>query len=459
MRSTSVVRIFTTSLDPDYDNPWQTASPSGSTGSGVIVGPRRVLTGAHVVANATFIRVQNSTNPEKYVAEVLGVCHDADLALLEVEDPAFMDGVEVAALGGLPSLRDKVSVVGFPVGGEELSVTEGVVSRIEMQRYSHSDRRALAVTVDAAINSGNSGGPVFLGDKVVGVAFQSLDDAENIGEMVPASLVKRFLSGIEAGKPLSLPALGVRTQTLENPTLRRSLQMPEGVTGVLVRAIAHGSSADGVLKTGDAMLEIDGYPIANTGTIQYLGRHRTSYPVILGEHFEGEEIPVVVLRDGQRLEVTLPLKARCPLVPLSQYDVRPTYLIYAGLVFQPLTANFLRTWDKWWNSAPKEFLYHFYFGVPTPDRTEVVALSQVLADQINVGYQGLYEESIVEVNGHAPRNMLDFVRRVDAAEGTLRLRTSTDSLIVLDVDAAREVGPRVLQRYRVAADRSADLTA
>ena len=55
-----------------------------------------------------------------------------------------------------------------------------------------------------------------------------------------------------------------------------------------------------------------------------------------------------------------------PLVAYSQYDVRPRYFVYAGLVFQPLSLNFLATWSKWWDSAPKEFLYHFYFG--SPDR-------------------------------------------------------------------------------------------
>jgi S1-C subfamily serine protease len=177
----AVVRIYATSQRPNYTSPWQSDSPDHGTGSGVVIGPGQVLTGAHVVADGTFLQVQKVEDPDKMVARVAAINHDADLALLEVDDPRLMEGVEPEALGDMPRLRDRVSVVGFPVGGEEISITEGVVSRIEVQRYSHSERSLLAVTVDAAINEGNSGGPVYRDGKVVGIAFQTLRDAENIG--------------------------------------------------------------------------------------------------------------------------------------------------------------------------------------------------------------------------------------------------------------------------------------
>ena len=122
-----------------------------------------MLTGAHVVANATFLQVQKVSDPNKFVARVEAICHDADLALLAIEDRELHAGRSTPDRLGtrLPRLRDRVSVVGYPIGGEEISITEGVVSRIEVQRYSHSERMLLAVTVDAAINDGNSGGPVY----------------------------------------------------------------------------------------------------------------------------------------------------------------------------------------------------------------------------------------------------------------------------------------------------------
>ncbi len=452
-----VVRIYVTTQEIDLDTPWQFETPSSGNGSGVVVSSGRVLTGAHVVANATFVQVQKVDDPRKYLATVCGVCHDADLALLEVEDAAFMDGVEPAEIGPLPSLRDPVQVVGYPIGGEEISITEGVVSRVEAQCYSHSDFELLAVTVDAAINSGNSGGPVLVDDKVAGIAFQSLRDAENIGEMVPATVIRRFLDGIEGNKPLAVPSLAVATQSLENPALRRATGIDAARSGVLVRSTEFGGSCHGVLEPGDVILSIDGHDVADNGTVRYMDRHRTSFSVLMGDRFVGERIPVRIVRDGQEQELEIELRERVHLVPREHYDYEPTWFVFGGLVFQVLTENYLHTWKRWLSNAPKEFLYAYHWGVRTENQQEMVILTDILADEINVGYEPLHDESIVEVNGTKPANMREFVATVDACQDVLDIRTSLRGRIVLDVKEAREASARILEHYHVPRDRSQDL--
>jgi S1-C subfamily serine protease len=452
-----VVRIFATTQEPDYDCPWQARTPSSSTGSGVIIGHSEILTGAHVVANATFLRVQKLSAPDKVVARVKAVCHDCDLALLSIEDPHFTDGIEPAAVGELPDLRDKVSVIGYPVGGEEISITEGVVSRLEVQRYSHSQRYLLAVTVDAAINKGNSGGPVFKDGKVCGIAFQKLTTADNIGELVPAPLIRHFLAGVRQGKPMHIPGLGITTQNLENPLLRKSVGLTDEESGVIVLSTEFGGSSFGRLEPGDALLAIQGMRIANNGTVQYRDRYRTRYDVALCETYIGDRIELLVLRDGERKTMELELAELRHLVPRSLYDRQPTYFVFGGLVFQQLTRDFLTTWDKWWNKAPKEFLHYYYSGTRTEEQQEVVVLTQILADEINVGYAHLYNEGVATVNGHKPRDMVDFVARVEASEGLVDLRTTSEGRIVFDASEVRAAMPRILERYHIARDRSADL--
>ncbi len=454
-----VVRVFATSQSPDYDCPWQARTPSRGTGSGVVIAGHKILTGAHVVANATFVQVQKPADPDKAVARVEAVSHDCDLALLTVEDERFLDGVPPAEIGELPALRDKVSVVGFPIGGEEISVTEGVVSRIEVQCYSHSQRYLLAVTVDAAINQGNSGGPVFHDGRIGGIAFQKLSGADNIGEMVPAPIIRTFLDGISAGKSPRMPGLGVVTQSLENPLLRRQFGLTPEESGVVVLDVDHGGSASGVLEPRDALLAIDGHDIANNGTVRYLERYRTRYDVVLGHHYVGDRFPLTIKRDGVRMEVAVTLQPMEYLVPRAQYDVEPSYFIYGGLVFQPLTRDFLATWAKWWNKAPKEFLNYYYVGTRTPERRQVVVLSQILSDEINVGYESLYNEAVVSIDGVKPRDMNDFVSRLDAASGVVEIATSGPGLIVLDTDVVEAAEARILQRYHIVADRSANLAA
>jgi S1-C subfamily serine protease len=453
----SVVRIYATTQDPDHDSPWQAQVPHSSTGSGVVIGPGRILTGAHVIANSTFLQVQKISDPEKVVARVVGVCHDCDLALIGVDDRHFLDGIEPAKLGELPDLRDRVAVVGFPVGGEEVSITEGVVSRIEVQRYSHSQRHLLAVTVDAAINKGNSGGPVFKSGAVVGIAFQKLESAENIGEMVPAPIIKHFLSAVDRTGEIKIPALGLTTQGIENPYLRRRVGLADGDGGVLVLSVDYGGSAWGVLEPGDAILEIADHRIAANSTVKFRGRYRTRYDVMLGWCAVGDPLELVVLRKGVRRKLTVQLEPPAPLVARSQYDRTPTYFVYGGLVFQVLSRDYLSTWDSWWDKAPKEFLHLYYSGNRTPERQEVVILTQVLADEINVGYEHLYSESIVAVNGHMPRDMIDFVQQLESSHGLVEIKTSSDGTIVLDTEAARAATQRILARYRIARDRSPDL--
>lgn len=452
-----VVRIFATTQEPDYDCPWQARTPSSSTGSGVIIGPSEILTGAHVVANATFLRVQKISDPNKAIARVKAVCHDCDLALLSIDDPAFTEGIDPAEVGELPDLRDKVSVVGYPVGGEEISITEGVVSRLEVQRYSHSQRYLLAVTVDAAINKGNSGGPVFKEGKVCGIAFQKLTTADNIGELVPAPLIRHFLAGVEQGKSMHIPGLGITTQNLENPRLRKEVGLSDDQSGVLLLSVEFQGSAHGHLEAGDALLEIQGMRIANNGTVQYRDRYRTRYDVALAGKYIGDTIELTVLRKGKRMTIELELARLQHLVPRSQYDRQPTYFVFGGLVFQQLTRDFLTTWDKWWNKAPKEFLHYYYSGTRTKERQQVVVLTQILADEINVGYAHLYNEGVASINGHKPRDMVDFVTHVEASDGLVEIRTTSDGRIVFDAAEVREAMPRILERYHITRDRSADL--
>lgn len=453
----SVVRVFATVQAPDYESPWQTQAPSSSTGSGVVIAPGQILTGAHVVANATFLQVQKVSDPDKAIARVVAICHAVDLALLEVEDKGFLSGVEAAELGGLPNLRDPVSVVGYPVGGDEVSVTEGVVSRIELQRYRHSRRRFLAITVDAAINSGNSGGPAFQGDKVVGIAFQTLEDAENIGELVPSSLIRVFLESSARGRGMQPPTLGARLQPLDNPGLRQHLGLGSGESGALVTAVSYRGSAWGHLLPRDVLLEVGGHAVANNGTVRYDSRFRVWLGVLFAERAAGDTLPLRVLRDGRHLELTLTLAPDRPLVPPWQYDRAPSYLVYAGLVFQPLSLDYIATWNDWWDKAPAAFLHLLATGMRTEDRQEVVVLANVLSDEINVGFRRYRDDCVDTLAGRPIGSLKQFAQGLRAASGPVEIRMAGGQLLVVDGKQVAAADARIAERYQVTANHSPDL--
>ena len=146
------------------------------------------------------------------------------------------------------------------------------------------------------------------------------------------------------------------------------------------------------------------------------------------------------------------------LVPRSQYErIAPSYFVYGGLVFQPLSLDLLRTWDHWWEKAPPEFLAEYYSGTRTANRREVVVLTQILADEINVGYDGFDYTTIKAINGVQPRDMRHFVDLVEASDGELEIRTSDHCVMAFDVQEAAAATDRILARYHVPRDRSHDL--
>lgn len=474
----AVVKLLVTFLEPDWVNPWQTKTAQRSTGSGAVIkrdaagGGGLILTAAHVVANSTFIQVQLANSPDKVPARVVSVLHEVDLALVAVDEG--LEGVDPVPLPvgkevRLPKLREKVYVLGFPVGGNDLSITEGVVSRVEVQSYSHSHARALAVTVDAAINSGNSGGPVLsqLTGGLVGVAFQGYagSSVENQGHMVPAPVIARFLEGVTSrdGRPPQLPSLGVHLQLLNSPSLRKYLKMKDTDTGVMVTHVEHGSSAEGVLRPGDVILEVDGVKLANDGSAVFLGQ-RLAMVAILQARFVGDAVPLRLLREGKEAKLDVTLKALRTLVPRGQYDVRPPYIIVGGFLFQPLSLEYLQSWGGDLKDAPTHLVELYYDGVSGPDRKEVVVLSQVLSDEVNVGFtfDSIGLDYVRGVNGERVADMAAFVAAlragVTSGDEFIRLevgRSNVPQTVVLEVGKLKAADRTVEDRYQIHQRRSA----
>jgi S1-C subfamily serine protease len=261
----------------------QTLGKNGGSGSGCVIDGKRILTNAHVVANQTFVQVRRAGEAKKYTAEVEMVAHECDLAILKVRDAPFFSNVKPIDIGTLPKIRDKVAVYGFPEGGDKLCITEGVVSRVEHRNYTHSKANLLTCQIDAAINSGNSGGPVIQGNKLVGVAFQAMngDDAENIGYMVPPPIIEHFLTDIEDSIYDGIPDLGISWQKMESPDLRNRYRMTAKQTGILVNSICPECSAEDSLHIDDIIISIDGKRIENDGTIEFRKGERTVFDYVI----------------------------------------------------------------------------------------------------------------------------------------------------------------------------------
>src|SRR2546425_9427237 len=232
------------------------------------------MTNAHVVSNSRFLTVERDSDPNKYPAKVLFVAHDCDLALITVSDSNFFKNMRPLQFGGIPELESVVSAYGYPIGGERMSVTTGIVSRIDFQLYTHSSMdQHLTVQISAQINPGNSGGPVMQNAKVVGVAFQGYtgDVAQGVAYMIPTPVINRFLKDTQDGRYDGYVDLGLTFAKLQNPAQRRFLGLKDDDRGVLVSSVIAAGPSNGILRLGDVLLTIDGHSIASDGNVELEG--------------------------------------------------------------------------------------------------------------------------------------------------------------------------------------------
>ena len=444
----SIVKIFTVSKIPNYNTPWN-SSIKRSHASGAIIEGHRILTNAHVVANETFIEVKRYGETKRYEAKVEYISHQADLALLHVNDPSFFKGVKPLRFDGLPKIQQKVTVYGFPRGGNSLSVSTGVVSRIEHSRYVHSKEIFLAIQIDAAINPGSSGGPAISDGKIVGVVMQQIPKSQNIGYLVPVEVVKHFLKDVEDKKYNGFPHVGITTEMMVNKSLRKVYKMKAEQSGVLLIDMSERSPAYGKLQKGDVLLSIDGNKIENDGTVEFRHHQFTSYKYYIDQKQVGDTISMSLLRNGKRQRVNFPLTHVADdhlLVDTVAYDVQPKYLIYGGYVFTPLTRNLLMS-----SNASLLELRELAGEWATDEKMEVVILLKVLASDTNRGDHGFSRWTVHKVNGKAYRDFKEFVALVKNFTGEFLIFEDKEGVkIAINKKEAEKVEKTILERYSIA---------
>jgi S1-C subfamily serine protease len=453
----SLVRITATEVEPDYRAPWNSGGIQRGVGAGFVIDGNRIMTNAHVVSNSRYLTVERDGDPNKYPATVLFVAHDCDLALLKVASANFFKNMVPLTFGGIPELESVVSAYGYPLGGERMSVTTGIVSRIDFQLYTHSSiDQHLAIQISAQINPGNSGGPVMQNAKVVGVAFQgySGDVAQGVAYMIPTPVIQRFLLDIKDGHYDKYVDLGLTYTKLQNPAQRHFLGLKDDDRGVLVgTVIAAGPSAKSV-QAGDVLLSIDDHPIASDATVELEGE-RVEMPEVVERKFKGDVVKLDILRDKKSVTVSIELGSVWPYAYLAHgYDVRPRYVVYGGLLFQPLTLDLIDAYQ------PTDIRIRHYFDYFVTEQIylehpEVIVLTNILPDPTNT-YLAPYRASIVdEINGQKVRTLTDLAKAFSETPDRFVVRMIGDGPpLVLDpkeVESARE---RIKTRYNVVSEQN-----
>jgi S1-C subfamily serine protease len=461
-----VVKIHAVHSVPDVVRPWTKNTPQHVTGSGVVIDGKRILTNAHVVRYASQIYVQPNQSAERIPAHVVAMTPSMDLAVLKLEDESFFDNRgSLPFAEELPRVKDAVSVYGYPTGGSELSVTQGIVSRIEFADYYYQGS-GLRIQVDAALNFGNSGGPAVTNGKLVGLVFSLIQNAQNIGYLIPVEEIKLFLADIADGVYDGKPQMNDLIQTIENGALRQKLKLPRGTHGVMVTE-PYRNTPDYPLKEWDVITKIGNTAIDDDGKVEVRYDLRLSFLYLVQKFARNGVLPLTVFRNGRFMNIQYPVQTEREMVIPYLMTSNPRYFILGPLVFSPATQEYL---ERTSNQRPASFgpgasplVTRRYDKPAFPGEELIVVSSPMFPDRITNGYDDPIRSVLGEVNGIPVKNLRHLMEIVrDSQEPEITLKFTSEGVLTHETMVFRRADllastDKILEENGIRSPYSADL--
>lgn len=424
----SVVKISATRRLPEIVKPWTKQSPSDVSGTGVVIEGKRILTNAHVVLYASQLFVESHQSSDKLQATVEAISTGMDLAVLKLEDESFFEKrPPVSRTESLPEVKDSVLVYGFPQGGTSLSVTKGIVSRIEFAGYNEQTA-GVRIQVDAAINPGNSGGPALVDNKLIGLIFSRLNQSDNIGYIIPSEEIDLFLKDAADGQYDGKPAMHDVLQTLENEALRSKLKLDRKTTGMVVHRPEKDDDSY-PLKEWDLITKIGDQEVDNVGMVKVRDNLRLRFQYLVQKLAKDGKVPLTIVRDGKPTDIELPVNSKHPMLIEPLRGRYPRYFVFGPLVFSTVSSEILA------GLGDRTAALFSAIGSPMATRRGdrpkfegeelVVVSSPMFPHAISKGYSNPFMKVIKEINGTKVRNIPHLVELI---------RDTTDKYITISFD-------------------------
>ena len=287
----------------------------GGTGSGVVLDHSgHIVTNDHVVRGAVTLVVEMHDGTV-VAAELVGSDSSNDLAVIRANLPAHLSVPAVFGDSDAVRVGEPVFAIGNPFD-LDFTVTSGIISGVDREAHQYLGGRRGVLQTDAAVNPGNSGGPLFnAAGEVIGITTAVENPAGQsffigIGYAVPSNTVLRYVPELIAGANITHAQLGIRGVTLN--ALTAADAGVAAVRGVYVTAVVPGSSADragiaaamrpdgegALAQGGDVITAFEGVEILTMGELSRL----------IDDHDVGDEVMLTVVRDGKVIELTAILR-------------------------------------------------------------------------------------------------------------------------------------------------------
>ncbi len=407
----SLVFVDVAAYQYEQLQPWKTPDLVKKSGYGCAVGADLVLTTAWNASDAAFIKIRRYGQNETISAQVKAIDYESNLCLLEL-DAAGIGANPLKPLTFENGYRKGAEVSTFWLSPEgTISSGRGFLDRAEVFQSISSFASVLNFVVGNASKSFGRGRVYFVGNQPVGMACWTHTETGEVG-LIPAETIRAFLADAVEGPYNGFAVEGFDTTELLDPSLRRSLKMPDGLKdGIYVAKVRGLGTGSDLLRRGDAILAIDGHALDAHGKYEDSQYDMLEYQNLISRHKAGDEIQFTVWREGRQLELTgkaVGIEAARMLVPWYEYDNQPEYIVVGGYVLQKLARDYLKMWGENWEGKTPPHLYHYLYQKafePTDKRQQIVVLSYILPADINLGYHMLGRIVVSKVNGVEVRNL------------------------------------------------------
>jgi S1-C subfamily serine protease len=320
----SVVNILSTAVAFDF---FYGPVPQQGQGSGFILDKQgHILTNNHVIDNAQKVEVTLS-DKHKYKATVVGVDKAHDLALLQINNAPDLQPATLSESTNL-TVGQRVYAIGNPFGLSG-TMTRGIISAIRSIRGPGNSPIEDAIQTDAAVNPGNSGGPLLNSrGEVIGIttliANNGADQSSGIGFAIPVNTAKAVIADFAKYGRIRRPSLDISTLAI-GPDIAEQIGLPADY-GVLIQRVLPGGAADKaglhggtqragylgnmpVMSGGDLIIAMDGQEIANTQDLA----------AAMNAHKADDEVTLTIFRGRRKMDVKVKLSdATSEQAPLGQ---------------------------------------------------------------------------------------------------------------------------------------------
>lgn len=430
--------------------PWEKDTPLASRALGVYMGEGRVLTMGRVVRSATYVELMLPDESRSVPARVLRYDEDMNLALLTVaneDDTDFFDTRMALPLGEALTRGDKAMFAGLLNGVEPVHV--------DLQAESVAGSKIPLMVMRAArpLPEGLVGGSPVVRDGKLSALGLIYKKQEQLLQVVNAELIQRFLTQEQQG----VPVIGVQLTPLDDPLFRKYLKLDESASGLYISKVLPGSSAEEAgVKVGDVLTALEGMPLDNQGRCNHprYGLHHAA-SLLRGMKDQGQELQLTLSREGETHQASVKLDRKAienSLFRPQKPGAQPRYIMWGGLLFQPLTSTYmaeLRSRNNGLLPLELQMLEQDQEELLEEGCEELVGLTFVLPTAATQGYDDLRFCRLISVNGKPVKKFEELPELLDTQteNGIVRLEfNKAPYTIYVDRAAVEAVNSQLRQQ-------------